>query len=1551
MQDTVKKQHLSTGPASPFKLRTALWEGEAPSEPKPSSRNLQFLKVGRVAFWMTLAAVFCCTAGFLSAGTFGNFYYTEDGTSISITGVVTPPVGEVNIPPLINGKPVAFINGYAFQNCVNPISVTIPSSVIYIAEYAFYNCKGLTSVTIPSSVTYIRGFTFQDCSNLTSVTIPTGVTRIGNWAFKGCSGLTSVTIPSTVTNIDYSAFSDCTGLASLTISSGVQIIGNGAFSSCINLTSVVIPSSVVIIESGAFRYCYGLSSISVDVSNHNFSSTEGVLFNKLQTTLIQCPATKSGAYTIPSTVSSIEDDAFSHCSGLTSVTIPSSVTGIGKNAFFNCSGLTSITIPSSVIGIGSAAFAGCTGLTSVIIPVSVTGVADETFRDCAALTSVTIPASVTGIGKNAFSNCGGLTSVTIPNSVTSIGDWSFSSCRGLSSVTIPSSVSSIGNYAFWWCSSLTSAEFLGNAPTMGSSVFAGTGAGFSVKYQNGSTGFTSPTWMGYPSLALGVPQTGVLQVSISPAGAVTGGAQWQVDGGTWQASGATSTGLPVGTYTVSYKAVSGWDSPPDSSVTVNANQTTAITGTYSVQVGALEVNITPTGAVTAGAQWRVDGGTWVGGGSVTDGLSLGSHTVSFKAVSGWTAPADMIVTVNANQKTAITGTYALIPTGALQVSIGPAGAVTAGAQWQFDGGTWQASDATISGLSLGNHTVSFKTVSTWNTPADVIVPITANQTAAVTSTYVPQTGAYQVNIDPAGAVAAGAQWRIDAGDWQTSGTILSGLAVGAHTLSFKAASGWITPGNSPIIIYLNQTKVVTTTYDVEKGSLQANITPAAAVTAGAQWRVDGGTWRTSGTTLSGIAIGTHTVSFKAVTGWGTPTDVPVTVNANQTTIVAAEFYDSKITYTDNGSSITITGWSGAYGALVIPSVINGKPVTAIGNSAFSGSSITSVAIPSSVTSIGDSAFYSCTGLTSVTLPSSVTSIGDHAFSFCSGLTSVTIPANVISIGIGPFSGCSALTTISVDAANPNYSSVLGVLFNKLQTLLIQCPSKSGTYVIPSSVTSIGDNAFFRCSGLTSVAIPSRVTSIGPSAFSGCSGLTTMAIPFGVTSIDKSVFSSCTGLTSVTIPDSVTSIGSRAFYGCSALTSMNISENVTSIGSYAFYSCSALTSINIPNSVTSIGSYAFCYCSGLTSVTLSSGISSIEMSAFAYCVSLTSAVIPAGVVSINKSAFFECMGLTSVTIKSGVSSIGDTAFKNCSGLTSVTIPASVTVIGVSAFSFCSVLTSAEFLGNAPSVGLGVFDGNAIGFSVKYYSGTTGFTSPKWNGYVSVNLGTLPLSIATATLSAGKIGVSYNQPLQATGGSPPYTWDLVSGSLPPLLVLGGNGTITGMPATATTANFTVRVTGGDSQSITGNITLTVTSPYATWQGIKFTTSDITAGLTTMPADFDGDGTPNLLEYAFATDPKVAAASPVAVNVSGNNLQISFPCDATCTDITYTVQSSSTLVTNSWTDIAKSISGTTTVPVESLSTVSDSGTGTRTVTVTDSTALPTGGQRFLRVKLTAP
>jgi hypothetical protein len=166
---------------------------------------------------------------------------------------------------------------------------------------------------------------------------------------------------------------------------------------------------------------------------------------------------------------------------------------------------------------------------------------------------------------------------------------------------------------------------------------------------------------------------------------------------------------------VNFNTIAGYTTPASQFITVNASQTTEVTGIYAVETGGLTVTITPAGAVNAGAQWNVDGGAWQSSGATISGLALGSHTVNFSALGGYAGPASQNVTVDANQTTAATGNY-LVENGAVSVTITPASAVTAGAQWNVDGGAWQSSGAAVSGLALGSHTVNFGAVTGYTTP-------------------------------------------------------------------------------------------------------------------------------------------------------------------------------------------------------------------------------------------------------------------------------------------------------------------------------------------------------------------------------------------------------------------------------------------------------------------------------------------------------------------------------------------------------------------------------------------------------------------------------------------------------------------------------------------------------------------------------------------------------------------------------------------------------------------------------------------------------------------
>ena len=325
----------------------------------------------------------------------------------SVTSIGQKAFAETGLTEVALPNPNTVIGDNAFDSSVNISAALYSAPFTYLMEgnsVTITDCDENASgaLVIPSSyqgkpVTSIGDNAFSDCSSLTSVTIPDSVTSIGRGAFRFCSSLTSATIPDSVTSIGGWAFANCSSLTSVTIPDGVITIGSYAFHGCTSLTSVTIPDSVTSIGEGAFRGCSSLTSVEVVEGNSEYTSQDGILFDKNKTTLIQYTVGKqSGHYSIPD-----------------------SVTSIGNNAFLACSSLTSVTIPDSVTSIGKSAFNGCSSLTSVTIPASVTSIVYFAFYKCSSLTSVTIPESVISIGQKAFIGTG-LTTVSIPNEDTVI---------------------------------------------------------------------------------------------------------------------------------------------------------------------------------------------------------------------------------------------------------------------------------------------------------------------------------------------------------------------------------------------------------------------------------------------------------------------------------------------------------------------------------------------------------------------------------------------------------------------------------------------------------------------------------------------------------------------------------------------------------------------------------------------------------------------------------------------------------------------------------------------------------------------------------------------------------------------------------------------------------------------------------------------------------------------------------------------------------------------------------------------------------------------------
>lgn len=402
--------------------------------------------------------------------------------------------------------------------------------------------------------------------------------------------------------------------------------------------------------------------------------------------------------------------------------------------------------------------------------------------------------------------------------------------------------------------------------------------------------------------------------------------------------------------------------------------------------------------------------------------------------------------------------------------------------------------------------------------------------------------------------------------------------------------------------------------------------------------------------------------------------------------------------------------------ILIPEVLAGYTVTAIGNGAFEGcEDLKVVYAPNTVTSIGDRAFSGCVSLTRVH-HGDLTSVGDFAFENCSSLEEMSLSSGVEFIGTAAFAGCSSLSEVTLP----------GTVTQIPDRIFEGCTSLSSV-VFADDVTYIGKNAFFECESLKSIPEISEVGIIADGAFFGCKSLASVEFGKSLSYVGRDAFYGNEGLIKVYIPtledwfevsfangaanplggiaelyvnnrvlktlkvpSSISVISDYQFTGYDHLTSVEISDNVIAMGDYIFSGCTALQNVVIAGYLADIGDGAFYGCTALENVELPKKLSSIPKSAFVNCVELSSIKIPDGVKVIEKEAFYGCSTLDSVDFGKSLVIIGDSAFYGCSKLEKVEFPETLVIISDMSFANCGKLLELVLPDGLICIGAGAFE---------------------------------------------------------------------------------------------------------------------------------------------------------------------------------------------------------------------------------------------------------------------
>ena len=1154
------------------------------------------------------------------------------------------------------GSGLKSIADYAFyeNRALNTVKFT-GVALTSIGYQSFYNIA-ITELDLSGADASIGTYAFYSCNSLETVKL-SGVKRIGQNAFYNCRKLTSVELSENLTTIESGAFQSCVALKNIEIPDSVTTIGDNSFKDCTELETVTIGKGCTSVTASAFTADFNLVKFDVSEDNENYTSVDGVLYNKEKTAVVCYPKSLSGEYVIPDTVTSIEKAAFENCNKLTKITIGSGVETVNPYAFNQCNLLATVVFKDSDTAnkkICERAFYYCGSLTEVDFGNAVTSIGDYAFTVCSKIKSLEFPDSLTSIGQFAFSPYtngtrgtykeSNLESVKFGTGLKTIGNYAFYDDRKISKLEFTDKLTSIGSYAFYDNLALEELNLSGDNVSIGDNAFDNCNKLKTVNLKSGiksigSYAFRDCTVLDDIKLCSEVETIGAYAF--------------------YNCGNLQSIAIP------------------DNVKGIYENTFTSCKSLKSVSIGKSCSTIVPTAFSGTTALEKINVSEDNEKYSSVDGALLNKEKTSIvlypKSKSGEFVIPDTVTSI-ADHAFSSCQNLTKITIGANVESVGAYafGSCSALTDVVFK-------DSTINKKVIGDYAFyncrALSNVDFGNAVTS-IGSYAFVMTESLTSIEFPD------SLESIGNYAFSPYSTGDGGGYATY--------VASNLKSVKFGSGLKTIGKHAFYENRSLETVEFTGNNLTSigySAFRYCVTLANLNLTGNNVVIDDYAFAGNRTLKEVVLSGVKTIGYYAFSG------------------------DYALKSVDLGESLILIDRYAFQSCRNLETVTLPESLTTISNNAFSDcSKLISIDIPDKVTKLADDTFSNCSSLKNVSIgsgctsisstaflnanviekitvagdnanyssvdgallnkektsivlypksksgefviPDTVTSIADYAFDNAPKLTKVTIGENVKSVGTGAFRNCDSLATVIFKDSDTVQKTIGDYAFNN-------CPVLT-TVDFGNAVKSIGNYAFYSCQSLNKLDFSkSSVKTIGSYAFTVCKSLESIEFPDSLESIGYGAFSAYT-------------YGDRGSYEASSLKSVKFGSGLKSIADYAFYGNRALNTVNFTGvALTSIGRESFCNIA-ITELDLSGTDASIGTYAFYNCNSLETVKL-SGVKTINSYAFRQCTSLETVNIGNDVETIGYYAFYNNNNLKQLVLGKGLNSIDSSAFSGYKDLT--------------------------------------------------------------------------------------------------------------------------------------------------------------------------------------------------------------------------------------------------------------------------------------